>query len=149
MQYVAVIGIAVSTILFIILLVRFLVAKARETEKMLSKGYSNELNPKLAESLCVAGTEELRFEKTLQWNVVYYSLLITGGLIAVGSTDMIRNNETARFIFIIIGWICALSGTYLVIEIQHNLRIDRIAMSKIDKIFRLSHYWMEKGKLEK
>jgi hypothetical protein len=132
---------------FAALLIRLLQKAQKERRQALRENYPS--NRRIPDSSFVEGHEELRFLKSLQWNIVSYCLLIIGALVGVATIVQIKSSEVFSYAILIIGLVDCLAGIYLILEIQHNLRMSRITIFKNKKAFKSNHYWMTPKQLDR
>jgi len=83
------------------------------------------------------GHNNLRFNKTLQWNLTYYSVLLFGGII--GFYMLLYNNITIRpwmrITIAVISFLVVDFGIYLTTDLQFQLRRERIGLFRRDHSF--------------
>jgi hypothetical protein len=92
-----------------------------------------------------SGQDELRFTKNLQWNLVYYILLIYGVIFAIGSLVPGSAPSPRAIVTVLLYFLDVLTlayGLYFICELQYKLRNYRI---QIDKSKFYKHSFFENG----
>ena len=88
---------------------------------------------KVEEIVYSSGQDELRFTKNLQWNLIYYFLLVFGVLYALSEgINVLKPNlhYVCSYLIFIMNCAVLVYGIYFICELQYKLRDYRISLDK-------------------
>jgi hypothetical protein len=91
---------------------------------------------------------EINFLKGIQWNTIYYNLLLFGGVFAISQIPTFKSNEF-HYVFIGCNLLIYFYCSYLFIEIQFKLRDLRVMFIRLGKIFRNYSFYLNNKDYDK
>ena len=117
-------------VLIVLTLTPLCVGQAHEARRLEALSELQEDDDRI---LYPSGQDELRFTKNLQWNLLYYVLVVFGALFALSSAvDHADPTVRSRAAVVLYGLTCAAFayGLYLIVELHLKLRNYRIQLNK-------------------